>query len=100
MFLAPVTPYLAGAVGTDHLEHWFGLLRVDRPKWFHDAARAYFATDGTGSWVSQALVDDGDPNQFAMSFEPGDWRGGHHTSGSSTGPFSGAGAAIAGVVSR
>jgi non-heme chloroperoxidase len=33
-------------------------LQTDRPKWFHDSAPAYFATDGTGAWVSQALVDD------------------------------------------
>jgi pimeloyl-ACP methyl ester carboxylesterase len=59
VFLAPVTPHLVGAVGSDHLERWFGLLRADRPKWFHDGAPAYFATGGTGSWVSGALVDDG-----------------------------------------
>jgi non-heme chloroperoxidase len=34
-------------------------LVADRPRWFHDSAPAYFATAGTGSWVSQALVDDG-----------------------------------------
>ncbi|MDN5859723.1 MAG: alpha/beta hydrolase, partial [Pseudonocardia sp.] len=58
-FLAAMTPHLVGAVGPEHLEGWFGLLRADRPKWFHDAAPGYFATGGTGSWVSQALVDDG-----------------------------------------
>jgi non-heme chloroperoxidase len=59
VLLAPVTPYLVGTVGPDHLERWIGLLRADRPKWFHDGAPAYFAAGGTGSWVSQALVDDG-----------------------------------------
>ena len=34
-------------------------LVADRPRWFSDSAPAYFATSGTGSWVSQALVDDG-----------------------------------------
>lgn len=59
VFLGAMTPYLVGAAGPEHLEAWFGLLRADRPKWFHDAAPGYFATAGTGSWVSQALVDDG-----------------------------------------
>ena len=59
VFLGAMTPYLVGAVGPEHLEAWFALLRADRPRWFHDAAPGYFATGGTGSWVSQALVDDG-----------------------------------------
>ncbi|WP_232667975.1 alpha/beta fold hydrolase [Pseudonocardia sp. TRM90224] len=59
VFLGAMTPFLQGATGPGHLEAWFDLLRTDRPKWFHDSAPGYFATDGTGSWVSQALVDDG-----------------------------------------
>ena len=59
VFLGAMTPHLVGAVGPEPLEAWFGLLRADRPKWFHDAAPGYFAQHGTGSWVSQALVDDG-----------------------------------------
>ncbi|MEJ3653043.1 alpha/beta hydrolase [Actinomycetes bacterium KLBMP 9759] len=58
-FLGAMTPYLQGATGPEHLEAWFDLLRADRPKWFNDSAPGYFATTGTGSWVSQALVDDG-----------------------------------------
>lgn len=59
VFLGPMTPYLAGAVGEAFVEGMIADLVADRPRWFHDAAPAYFATSGTGSWVSQALVDDG-----------------------------------------
>lgn len=59
VFLGAMTPHLVGAVGPEFLEGWFGLLRADRPRWFHESAPGYFATAGTGSWVSQALVDDG-----------------------------------------
>lgn len=58
-FLGAMTPHLAGAVGPAFVEAMVGDIVADRPRWFHDAAPAYFATDGTGAWVSQALVDDG-----------------------------------------
>jgi non-heme chloroperoxidase len=59
VFLGAMTPYLAGAVGEAFVEAMVADLAADRPRWFHDSAPAYFATAGTGSWVSQALVDDG-----------------------------------------
>jgi non-heme chloroperoxidase len=58
-FLGAMTPHLAGAVGTAFVEGMVADLVADRPRWFHDSAPAYFATAGTGSWVSRALVDDG-----------------------------------------
>lgn len=58
-FLGAMTPHLAGAVGTAFVEAMVTDLVADRPRWFHDSAPAYFATAGTGSWVSPALVDDG-----------------------------------------
>lgn len=58
-FLGAMTPHLAGAVGPAFVEGMVADLVADRPRWFHDSAPAYFATAGTGSWVSQALVDDG-----------------------------------------
>ncbi|MCX6463517.1 MAG: alpha/beta hydrolase [Pseudonocardiales bacterium] len=58
-FLGAMTPHLAGAVGEAFVEAMVADLVADRPRWFHDSAPAYFATGGTGSWVSQALVDDG-----------------------------------------
>lgn len=69
VFLGAMTPHLAGATGPEHLEVWFDLLRADRPKWFHDAAPGYFATDGTGSWVSRALVDDGIASILAVPLQ-------------------------------
>jgi non-heme chloroperoxidase len=54
-----MTPYLVGTVGDGFVESLVTALRTDRPAWFHDSAADYFATSGTGSWVSQALVDDG-----------------------------------------
>lgn len=59
VFVGSMTPHLAGAVGEEFVEGLVAQLRMDRPKWFHDGAPGYFATGGTGSWVSQALVDDG-----------------------------------------
>ncbi len=59
VFVGAMTPYLAGAVGGAFVEGLVEQLRADRPKWFHDGAPGYFATDGTGSWVSRALVEDG-----------------------------------------
>ncbi len=58
-FLGSMTPHLAGAVGEAFVEAMIADLVADRPRWFHEGAHAYFATDGTGSWVSRALVDDG-----------------------------------------
>ncbi len=58
-FLGSMTPHLAGALGEAFVEAMVADLAADRPRWFHDSASAYFATAGTGSWVSQALVDDG-----------------------------------------
>jgi len=45
-------------VPPERLEAIVAALRADRPKWFHDGAPAYFATSGTGAWLSPALVDD------------------------------------------
>jgi non-heme chloroperoxidase len=59
VFLGAMTPYLVGAVGEAFVEGVIADLVADRPGWFQDSAPAYFATSGTGSWVSQALVDDG-----------------------------------------
>jgi pimeloyl-ACP methyl ester carboxylesterase len=59
VFVGSMTPHLAAAVGEEFVEGLVEQLRADRPKWFHDGAPGYFATGGTGSWVSQALVDDG-----------------------------------------
>jgi non-heme chloroperoxidase len=47
-----------GRVPPERLEAIVAALRADRPKWFHDGAAAYFATSGTGAWLSPALVDD------------------------------------------
>lgn len=49
VFLGPMTPYLAGAVGEAFVEGMIADLVADRPRWFHDSAPAYFATSGTGS---------------------------------------------------
>lgn len=57
--LGTMTPYFAGAVGVPAVEGIVADLHADRPRWFRDGAAAYFATAGSGSWVSPALVDDG-----------------------------------------
>ncbi|HYH29083.1 MAG TPA: alpha/beta hydrolase [Pseudonocardia sp.] len=44
-------------------------LRTDRPRWFRESAAGYFATAGTGSWVSPALVDDGVATILACPLE-------------------------------
>jgi len=59
VFVGAMTPYLVATVGQGFVESLVADLRADRPAWFHDSAPAYFATSGNGSWVSQALVDDG-----------------------------------------
>ncbi|WP_448619502.1 alpha/beta fold hydrolase [Geodermatophilus sp. URMC 65] len=59
VFLRAMTPYLVGAVGEAFVEGVIADLVADRPRWFQDSAPAYVATSGTGSWVSQALADDG-----------------------------------------
>lgn len=58
-FLGAMTPHLAGAVGEAFVEAMVADLVADRPRWFSEGAPGYFATGGTGSWVSRALVDDG-----------------------------------------
>lgn len=58
-FLGAMTPHLAGAVGEAFVDALAAELVADRPRWFHESAPGYFATGGTGSWVSRALVDDG-----------------------------------------
>jgi non-heme chloroperoxidase len=40
------------------MEATIATLNSDRPKWFDDGAPAYFATDTTGKWISEALVAD------------------------------------------
>lgn len=57
--LGAMTPFFAGAAGVDAVEGTIELLRRDRPGWFRAGAAAYFAVDGSGSWVSAELVDDG-----------------------------------------
>jgi non-heme chloroperoxidase len=57
--LGAMTPHLSGAVGSAFVEAMVDALVADRPRWFQESAPAYFATGGTGSWVSPALVDDG-----------------------------------------
>ncbi|MBO0873938.1 MAG: alpha/beta hydrolase [Pseudonocardia sp.] len=63
-YLGAMTPYLAksddnpGGLEPHFLDAIIRALKEDRPKWFSDGAPAYFATGTTGSWVSEALVDD------------------------------------------
>ena len=57
--LGTMTPYFAGAAGAAAVEQVVADLHADRPRWFREGAAAYFATAGSGSWVSRALVDDG-----------------------------------------
>ena len=59
VLVGAMTPYLVGTVGPGFVDALIADLRADRPAWFRDGAPAYFATRGTGAWVSQALVDDG-----------------------------------------
>jgi non-heme chloroperoxidase len=47
-----------GGLDPHHFERTAAALRADRPRWFHEGAAAYFATGGTGAWVSAALVDE------------------------------------------
>ncbi|WP_214402245.1 alpha/beta fold hydrolase [Pseudonocardia lacus] len=58
-FLGAMTPHLVGAVGAAFVDAIVDALVADRPRWFQEGAPGYFATAGTGSWVSQALIDDG-----------------------------------------
>jgi pimeloyl-ACP methyl ester carboxylesterase len=59
ILLGSMTPYLEGAVGREFVDAWITQLRTDRPRWFQESAPAYFAREGTGSWVSDALIADG-----------------------------------------
>lgn len=59
VLVGAMTPYLVGVVGQGFVDALVAELRADRPAWFQGGAAAYFATAGSGSWVSQALVDDG-----------------------------------------
>ncbi|MDD7941731.1 alpha/beta hydrolase [Actinomycetospora lutea] len=59
VLVGAMTPHLVGVVGPEFVASLVADLRADRPAWFADGAPAYFATRGTGAWVSQALVDDG-----------------------------------------
>jgi pimeloyl-ACP methyl ester carboxylesterase len=56
VFLAPVTPWLRGAVGAEAYEAALRAMRADRPHWFASAIDGYFASPGSG--VSAALAQD------------------------------------------
>lgn len=67
--LGAMTPHFAGFVGPEAVEATVAELRRDRPGWFRAGAPAYFAQQGSGSWVSQELVDDGVRSILATPLE-------------------------------
>lgn len=75
VYIGAMTPLLRAAednregIDGQFVEMTIAALRADRPRWFADGAAAYYATDGTGSWVSPALVQDGVNTILATALE-------------------------------
>lgn len=62
-----MTPFFAGAVGSEFVEAVIADLHTDRPAWFRNGADAYFARPASG--ISQAIADDGVTTILATPLE-------------------------------